>query len=188
MPVYRLTITKELQSGNDAKKRWSNVYHLNDASMAEAVLHAPVVVDYEKTIYPDNVAIVRWALSDPAAPNTGQSTVVFVEGTAGAATPDTQLPLFNAVLFKFNTATGRPSLKYLRLPLDESQVTGGQVNQAVLDTITTNWAIPVQQDTNVCDESGNAFTSYGFSHSVISRQVGWHRRTRPGQKRGWVPA
>lgn len=187
MPVYRLTVTKSLTSGNDAGKDWSNVYHLTEASMAEAILDAPPILDLEKTIYPDNVQIVRWALSDPAAPNTGQSTTVAITGTRGVGNPDTQLPLFNAVLFKFFVGTGRPSVKYLRLPLDETEVTGGQVLQTLLDTISTNYAVPLVANTNVCDESGNAFTGYGFNHAVQNRQLGWHRRTRAGFHRGWVP-
>jgi hypothetical protein len=187
VPIYRLTLEKELTVGPSTGRHWTNVYHMNEPSMVEAVLHAPEVVDIEKTIYPDNVAVTRWSISDPAAPGTGQSNTIFEEGTRGAGVPDTQLPLFVAVLFKFTPAVGKASLKYLRLPLDESEVTAGDVNQALLDTISTSYAVPMMALAYITDESGNTFTGYGFSHHATSRQTGWHRRTRPGEHRGWVP-
>ena len=188
MPVYSVTIEKTLSSGISTGRRWSNVYHINEPTIVEAILHAPEIVDIEKTIYPDNVQIVRWSLRDPAAPGTGQSNAVFVEGTRGVGTPDTQLPLFVSVLWKFLPATGRPSVKYLRLPLDESEITGGQVLSTLTDTISTSYAVPLMALPYLCDESGNSFIGYGFSVAATARQTGWHRRTRPGQKRGWVPA
>jgi hypothetical protein len=187
MPVYSLSIEKQLTSGLSSGRHWTNVYHMDEPTIVEAVLHAPEVVDLEKTVYPDNVTIVRWSLSDPAAPGTGQSNAVSVAGTRGVGTPDTQLPLFNAVLFKFLPATGRASLKYLRLPLDESEVTNGQVEQTLLDAISISWAVPLLALAYITDESGNSFAGYGFNHAVSSRQTGWHRRTRVGQHRGWVP-
>lgn len=186
MPIYRLTVEKELTSGLSSGRHWTNVYHMNEPSMVEAVLNAPNVVDIEKTIYPDNVTIIRWSLSDPLAPGTGQSNVTSVAGTRGVGTPDTQLPLFVSVLFKFLPAVGKASFKYLRLPLDESEITGGDVNQALLDTISTNYAVPLMGLSYITDESGNSFVGYGFSHHATSRQTGWHRRTRAGFHRGWV--
>lgn len=186
MPIYRVTIQKTMQDGNDAGKKWSNVYHLNEASMPAAILKAPTMVDLEKTIYPDNVMITRWSISDPAAPNTGSSESVATLGTRSTGTPATQLPLFVAVLFRFITTTGRPSLKYLRLPLDESEVSNGQVDSTVTDAISTGWAVPLVADGAWTDESGNTLTGYGFSHFVTDRQTGWHRRTRAGFHRGWV--
>jgi hypothetical protein len=186
MTIYRLTITKKLTSGNDSGKGWSNVYHLNEASLAAAVLHAPTIVDLEKTIYPDNVQITRWSVHNPAVRGDGQSDSVAVVGTRTTGTPATQLPLFVAVLFKFTVTTGRPSLKYLRLPLDEGEISNGVVDSAVLDAISTGWAVPLVADGAITDESGNALTGYGFNHSAVSRQLGWHRRTRQGFHRGWV--
>ena len=175
MAIYRLTIVKAMQDGADAGKKWSNVYHLNEASLAAAVLHAPTIVDLEKTLYPDNVAIVRWSLADPAVPGAGQSDSVFVEGTRGAGVAATQLPLFVAVLYKFTVTTGRPSLKYLRLPLDESEVTNGVLESSLTDDLSTGWAVPLVADGAITDESGNALTGYGFSHNAISRQTGCGR-------------
>lgn len=186
MTIYRLTIEKTMGDGNDAGKKWNNVYHLNESSLLSAILHAPTIVDLEKTIYPDNVTITRWAVHNPAVRGEGQSDAVSVAGTRSTGTPATQLPLFVAVLFKFLVAVGRPSLKYLRLPLDESEITNGVVDQTVLDAISTGWAAPLVADGAITDESGNALTGYGFNHNAVSRQLGWHRRTRPGFHRGWV--
>jgi hypothetical protein len=184
--IYRLTLVKRVLDGNDTGTQWSNVYHLSEASLAAAVLHAPTIIDLEKTIYPDNVAIVRWAVHNPSAPNDGQSDAVFVAGTRTTGTAATQLPLFNVVLFKFLPTTGRPSLKYLRLPLDESEVSNGVIDSAVTDAISTGWAVPLVADATITDESGNDLIGYGFNPRIANRQLGWHRRTRPGFHRGWV--
>lgn len=186
MTIYRFTTVKRMTDGNDAGVQWSNVYHLSEASLAAAVLHAPTLLDLEKTVYPDNVAIVRWSVHNPAVPADGQSDSVFVEGTRSTGTAASQLPLFNVVLFRFTVTTGRPSLKYLRLPLDESEVSNGAIDSAVTDAISTGWAVPLVADGSVTDESGNALTGYGFSARVVNRQLGWHRRTRAGFHRGWV--
>lgn len=186
MTIYRLTVVKQMQDGNDAGRQWSNVYHLNEASLAAAILHAPTILDLEKTIYPDNVSIVRWAVHNPAVSGDGQSDAVSIAGTRSTGTAATQLPLFNAVLFRFLVEVGRPSLKYLRLPLDESEVSNGVVDSAVTDAISTGWAVPLVADGTITDESGHTITGYGFSHNIISRQLGWHRRTRAGFHRGWV--
>jgi|SRR5690242_8263252 len=187
MPVYRVTIVKQMETGPFALQKWSNVYHINRADMAAAALAAPEIADLEKTLYPDNVAIVRYSVDDPAAPGTGFSKTVFIGGTAGAGASATQLPLFNAVRVKLNVATGRASMKYLRLPLDESQVDSGSIVPALSTAISTNWGSPLVALGYVTDESGQPIQSHEVLLPVQMRQTGWHRRTRAGFHRGWVP-
>jgi hypothetical protein len=188
MPVYRVTIAKQLIDGPYALQPWSNVYHLNDSSMASALLHAPVIVDLEKTLYPDNVRIFRYSISDPAVPNTGTSKTISESGNRSTGTVATQLPLFNCVLAKLIVTSGRPSPKYLRVVLDESEVDTGAVVGTLITAIETNFTTPLVNLGYVTDESGNLITDALVMSKIQMRQTGWHRRTRPGQKRGWVPA
>lgn len=187
MPVYRVTLTKHLDDGPYALQNFSNVYHINEASMAGAALAAPELVTLEKALYPDNVHIIRYSVSDPAAPRTGFSKSVFEAGNRSVGAVATQLPPFNTVLARLQVATGRPSLMHLRVIIDESEIDSGSITAALLTQIETNWATPLVGLGYVADESGHAVTAVVVDSPVKSRQLGWHRRKRPGFKRGWVP-
>jgi hypothetical protein len=186
MPVYRIAVEKRMGTGASTGRQWSNVYHVSEADIVAADGMADSIAALEKTLYPDNVAIVR--LSTHGAPHTpGISRNVFIAGTRGSGTPATQLPLFNAVLAQFLPAEGRPSPKYLRLPLDESEVADSTVDPTLISTIAGSYASPLVALTGVTDESGQPFAGYHIKTAVQMRQLSWHRRKRVGFHRGWVP-
>lgn len=187
MPVYRVTITKQLIDGPAALQPWSNVYHINRTDLAAAALAAPQLVDLEKTLYPDNVRIVRYSVADPSAPQSGFSVGVFESGSRSVGAVATQLPRWNCARAKLNVPTGRPSQMWLRVIFDESEVDSGNMTTAVFDQINTGWGSPLIALGYVCDESGQLFTGVSLDLAIANRQVGWSRRTRPGQHRGWVP-
>lgn len=187
MPTYRVTITKHLDDGPYALMNFSNVYHIAEASMAGAALAAPELVTLEKALYPDNVHIIRYSVSDPAAPRTGFSKSVFEAGNRSVGAVATQLPPFVTVLARLQVATGRPSLMHLRPIIDESEIDSGAISAALFTQITDNWATPLTGLGYVTDESAHPITAVVVDSLVRSRQLGWHRRTRPGFKRGWVP-
>lgn len=187
MPVYRVTVTKHLDDGPYALRNFSNVYHINRTDMAAAALAAPELVALEKTLYPDNVHIIRYSVSDPAAPRTGFSKSVFEGGSRSVGAVATQLPPFNTVIARLQVATGRPSMMHLRPIIDESEIDSGSISAGLLTAITDGWATPLVGLGYVTDESGNPITGVVVDSPVASRQLGWHRRTRVGFKRGWVP-
>lgn len=187
MPIYRVTVTKHLDDGPYALLNFSNVYHINATDMVEIALRAPEMVTLEKTLYPDNVHIVRYSVSDPAAPRTGYSKSVFEGGSRSVGAVATQLPPWNTVLARLNVASGRASLMHLRPIIDESEIDSGSISATLLGDINDNWATPLVALGYVTDESGQPITSIVIDSPVRSRQMGWHRRTRPGFKRGWVP-
>ena len=187
MPIYRVTITKQLIDGHDALHPWSNVYHINRTDLAAAALAAPSIVDLEKTLYPDNVRIIRYSVADPTAPQSGFSVAVFESGNRSVGAVATQLPRWNVVSAKLNVGTGRPSRMYLRPILDESEIDDGSITTPVYDAITTGWSGPLLGLGYVTDEDGQPITSVVVESVVRNRQTGWHRRVRAGFHRGWVP-
>lgn len=187
MAIWRVTISKYLIDGPYALKSWSNVYHVNAASSLEADLAATGIVDLEKTLYPDNVLIHRYSFHDPLVSGSGSSKTIAEAGSRSTGTVATQLPPWNVVIVKFNVPVGRASLKYLRLPLDESEVDSGSIAGALITTIETDYSEPLVARGDVTDESGQPFASGEVVAVVRNRQSGWHRRVRAGFHRGWVP-
>jgi hypothetical protein len=145
------------------------------------------IVLLEKTLYPDNVHIVRYAFADPLVPGSSRSIQTFEGGSRGVGAVATQLPPFNTVLVHLGVAVGRASLMHLRPILDEADVDSGAITTATYDAISTGWLSPLVARGDVTDESGNLITTGLLDLPLRSRQLGWHRRTRVGFHRGWVP-
>lgn len=185
MAVYELTTVKQKESNPYALKRWNNVYHVNATSRADAGLLAPGIIDLEKAIYPSDVAIVRWSVRNPLVRGDTESRTVFVAGTRRAADPNTQLPLFNTVLARLRVETGRPSLKYFRLPLHEDEVTAGRITTDTYDGIS-GFLTALVALAEITDEDGQVVNGSEVALDVQMRQLGWHRRKRVGFHRGWV--
>lgn len=186
MATYRITIVKHLDDGPYAQQNWSNVYHVNAASSLEADLAATGIVDLEKTLYPDNVHIVRYSYADPAVPNSSSSKGIFEAGSRAIGAVATQLPPFNTVMVQLANNEGRPSIMHLRPILDEADVDSGAITTDCFNALQTGWAGPLLARGDVTDESGNLITAVLINLPLKSRQLGWHRRTRPGFRRGWV--
>lgn len=184
MPVYRGTIRKRRTT--DPFEKWSNVYHVEAANVLDGYDILTTIANLEKLIYQDNVTIWQLAIADPLVRGSGGSKNVAIVGTAGTADPDTQLPLFNAVLVKLLPSGGRMSPKYLRLPLREADVIGNKLVAGTITSIDTNYSSAVWSVPGHVDESGQPFIGYATNENVQMRQLGWHRRVRPGFKRGWV--
>lgn len=184
MTLFRATIEKTLQLTPSDK--WTNVYHINAASILDAQDISDSIAALEQAIYKDYVAITRIAVANPAVPGSSSSRNVYL---AGSVTGDStlMLPLFNTVLVQLLPAAGRPSPKYLRLPLQEGDVTSGKLTSTLTGFVDTNYSVPLVALTGVADEDGQDIIGYNTPDRVQMRQLGWHRRTRPGYKRGWVP-
>lgn len=186
MATWRITIVKHLDDGPYAQKNWSNVYHVSAASGVEADLAATGIVDLEKTLYPDNVHIVRYSYADPATPGSSRSVGIFEGGSRSIGAVATQLPPFNTVMVQLEVGVGRASIMHLRPILDEADVDSGAITTDCYDALSTGWATPLVARGDVTDESGHIITAALINMPLKSRQLGWHRRTRPGFHRGWV--
>jgi len=97
------------------------------------------------------------------------------------------LPLFNTLRVAMNDGEGRPNLKYFRFPIEESEMESGVPTSAFLDDINTVFLSALPAISGLVSNRDNEFTSFTAVPLIQMRQQGWHRRTRPGFHRGWVP-
>lgn len=137
------------------------------------------------TVMPDSVHAVSVSISNPDVINGNQTRPVAIDGVR--AVTGSALPSWNTVKFQGRSSfSSRPSIWHIRCGLTEDDVTGQNLVPAVL---TAFGALESAFDilTGLCDKYGNAYTDFAADELIRNRQQGWHRRTRPGYKRGWVP-
>lgn len=136
-------------------------------------------------VMPDSIHAVRVAISNPDVINGNQSRPVALDGTR--VVTGSTLPSWNTVKFQGRASfVGRPSIWHVRCGLTEDDVTGQNLVPGVL-TAFGGLEDAFSILTGLCDSHGNAYTDFSADELVRNRQQGWHRRTRPGFKRGYVP-
>jgi len=178
MPQYRVQIFKAITTG----KPWSNVYHCVSDDLIAASAFAETLAALEQNVHYSFVTILRARVSTEAPDDGIFNTITLnVPGLRGGS-PQT-LPLFNTVRVDFGVFGGRPSYKYIRGPLAESEQDGGTITLGELAFYNTNYAEPLLDlsttpiaDGQLTDEDGNAFTSVSVYGQVQERQRTRRRR------------
>jgi hypothetical protein len=186
MPLFEVSISKRLTVGSD-NKRWSNNYHVEAADLGEALDFAVDISVIEQKIHKDYVlfsyANAREAIPDP--PPGGQRALTGFGDIVGD--PAIRLPNFNAVRCILSDENGRPSQKYLRLPLEEGEVTDGVLSAALINSVQLEYLTDLLLLAFIRSNSGDIWTAASVAPNVQMRQQDWNRRTRVGFHRGWVP-
>jgi hypothetical protein len=186
MPLYRGTIKKTLIASGES---WVNVYTLSCSDVVNAESAINVIAELEKAVTYDIVHFDTYNVINKADKADRRAGGV---GGAGALHHDTVgnlLPLFCTYRLTFTDHVKKPEMKYLRRPGFSDQLTaGGSWATAFLDEVVTLYALPLLDMPEFVGPSGERPTSVFIEPAVQNRQLGWHRRTRPGFKRGWVPA
>lgn len=185
MPFYRGTIHQHSTLWN---RNFSNVYLIEESSALEAldVLNAIVThqaaVTYDTIEFPLN-HVINIADKDDARSGFDNGTgALSVTGLGGP------LPLFCTCRVVFRSLAGKPEQKYLRLGANEANLTLGQWDGEFVDYVSENYATPLLSQSQYVGPGGEAHVSFVVETAVQNRQLGWHRKTKPGFKRGWVPA
>lgn len=187
MPLYRVTTYKEFNGAPFQGEKWSNVYYVQagDASGAVAVgvivLNAEMAVSYQPIIGRTVTAVNVANKDDKDKSNPNAEAELDPTGLGG------YLPLFNTTRVVFLDEVKRPESKYLRTGATPDNIGAGEWSTEYVDFVNTNYADVLDALTSLRgpnnEELGDGFTIA----SIQNRQLGWHRRTRPGFKRGWVP-
>ena len=97
------------------------------------------------------------------------------------------LPPFNVCRIQFRASAGsRPGTFYIRPGLTEDDIVGQNLGSAFM-TAANAFVAAALLVNGFCSPAGQEYLTGEANGAVQMRQLGWHRRTRPGYHRGWVP-
>lgn len=177
MPIYTLDIQKRL-----ASEFWTNRYIVRGTNIASAVVTSELVVAQERTVHSTLVTFVNARVSD--ASTTEQYTIIPI-GELGERNQTALLPLFNTLRLDFGASTGRPSRKYFRGVLGESDINGDAVLGFAEFTAFANGLLnlfaEVEGEDGIVDPQGTLLVSSDIYPFVQMRQLrrGKRRRATP---------
>jgi hypothetical protein len=177
MPMFAMDSQKVLNG-----EFWTNRYMIEATDLATATTAAAFIRDKERNVHSTIVTFDKYRVSDTVV-GTDVYQVVNdnVQGTRAAPNGE-WMPLFCVLRVDFNTVGGgRPSRKYLRLPLYEDDCYQGNTAQAIRTLVLTSYAGPLIGLANFVDVDGQAFSSASASLAVGMRQL------RRGSKRRALP-
>lgn len=186
MPVYKAKVFLR-----DTNLLGDQEYTFNAHVQATTTLNAweranEIAESLVGTVMPPNVFAYRVGISNPDVVNGSLYKNTTLQGTR-VVTGDA-LPGWNVIEYQVSVAEGvRPHTFFIRMGLTENDVTGQVLAPAVDDAISSFNDAFLLTGANV-DKDGFAFIIGTWNLNVRMRQMGWRRRTRPGFKRGWVPA
>lgn len=160
--------------------------HVTGASTSIAWGNAEAIAAaFLETVMPTTVFLTLISVSNPDVVN---GTLVIPQNSPGEreATGD-PLPGWNATRLQLAGALGeRLHTFFPRVGLTEVDV-AGQTLTTTMQTAMADLVTGILTPGTLCDKDGAVFTYGAASARVQMRQMGWHRRHRPGYKRGWVP-
>lgn len=185
MPLYRGTIAKQY-SGTAGAYAWNNVYTIAETSALEALNVLNAIQLKEQAVSYDPVSFTRGHVVNKADKHDNRSIAYSGSGNLSPTGLGGPLPLFCTVRVAFLNNAGKPEQKYLRLLANEANLTLGRWDGDFIDFIITNYAEPLVAQVQYVGPTGEAHVGSVVEEDVQNRQLGWHRRSRPGFRRGWV--
>jgi hypothetical protein len=180
MPLYQIDIEKSFLAATGSLIYWTNVYHADRPTLADAQSTATIILNAEKSIHYSNVTYTKYRVRPAVVGSEGSITAVNLPGARGIASNE-YLPLFNVVRIDFTATIGRPSRKYLRLPVLETNQVNGALSAGEITALNTNYCTPMLGVTGLCDVDGQNFTAVTPYPYVGMRQLrrGSKRRSTP---------
>lgn len=186
MPLYKVRTYKHCNDANGEK--WENVYTVLTSSPAAALTNGAFFKDAEQSVSYDWVSFDGFDVTLAAGgPVIAKTLAYFGQGALASAGLGGLLPLFNTVKVTFFNALGRPEVKYLRLGANANNIGSFDWDGAFVTYVDDHYTQVVVGNLEYVGPSGEFHASAVTAPQVQMRQVGWHRRSRPGYKRGWVP-
>ena len=173
--TYSLDIEK--QSGTEF---WTNRYILSNPSIESAILTANAILLIEQAVHSENVLFTKYRVSD-LDPDTDAFVIVPIGEVGDRPTVGDVLPLFNVARVDFPAGIGRPSRKYLRLPIFEGDQANGTLTPTMVAFVNTNYGTPLGDIDEFVDVDGEPLGSGICQPQVGMRQLrrGSRRRTTP---------
>lgn len=180
MPTWQIDIEKQAISSGVPVGYFTNVYHVDAASIAAAQAIADAIVLIEKAIFANVHLFVKYRVQE-TNPVAHSGYLTPLSGVGSRTISGDYLPLFNCVRVDLFPATGRPSRKYLRLFVQESEQANGQLTSGFVTSVNTAYTNPLLATTGLCDPQGQPFIRAVTNPLVAMRQLrrGSRRQLRP---------
>lgn len=174
MALFQIDVEK-LYAG----EYWTNVYHVEAASLLDAVPMAAAIKEIERAVHKTSVTFTKARISDSSA-NPEFTTVVYNQAGLHVNATDV-VPLWNTVRVDLQRFGGRPGRKYLRLPIHEDQTQGLNLTATMQTFIDTSYCNPMEGLGYVRTSTGAVVQSWFCSPAIQMRQLrrGSRRRTSP---------
>lgn len=183
MALFRVTVYKRLDALDNPT--WSNIYYCDTLGVNSALDFGSLVGGYEMTCSPEAVHVTRLTAKPMGGGQIGIRSVDI--GGELVVDPANLIPLFNTVRVVFTDSVERSESKYLRGMIAEANVQGFQIDGELKDYINDHYAQPVKSALGFRGPNDETIAAATVQQRIQMRQIGWHRRTRVGYKRGWVP-
>lgn len=172
MAVYRANLRIGVQDPN-ASYKFSYAYFVNAGTLGDAANAAQQIWQQLRQGHSSDAYCYEVYVSDLVENTTNYVIMPIGAGVASGMLPviDNALPTFNVVRVELNVIGGRPSRKYHRLPLAESNIGNGLLNTTTLAAISDAHNAVLNNVPEVCDESGNGFNGVVIK-GITSRRLG----------------
>jgi hypothetical protein len=174
MPLWQIDVQKSYGT-----EYWTNVYHVDRADLAAARDSGDDIVAAERAVHTGDIAFVSMRIS-PFPIGTGEGTV-FPLSLAGQAAAATFLPLFNVARYDMAVGVGRPSRKYLKLPVAEADQENGAWTGPARVRLNVEYSQRIVLVPGLCDVDGQPILTCALNPNVGMRQL------RRGSKRKLLP-
>lgn len=183
MALFKVTTHKRLEALNG--EQWVNTYYIDTLGPNSALDAGQLIAGLEMAVTAS--AVVAWRVSIKELPDgpTGLRAI----SIPGEVTSDpvNLVPMFNTVRVILTDTFERTESKYLRACILEANVSGFNISGELRDFIQDNYASPLVGVLGLRGPNGETITGASVQQLIQMRQLGWHRRSRPGFRRGWVP-
>lgn len=177
MALYKIDIEKSFGT-----EFWTNVYYTDQGSITVAAEAMNAIAANERNIHSTEILFTKGRVSSVTEGDDQFLTVPY--GSFGLRVAGgSRLPLFNVARVDISTlGLGRPSRKYYRLPLYESDVDNGVIGTTLLELIEANVGdIASDIEINAVDVDGQNWQVATAFPTIGMRQLrrGSRRRSTP---------
>lgn len=175
MPLFSIDIEKFYLA-----EYWTNRYIVNAENLAVADTYGAQIVEFERAVHVSVVQFTKYRTADTVEGNdVYKINPLGVNGLRSAT--GAPLPLFNVVRCDFGVASGRPSRKYLRLPLMAGEVSGNTLITGLVGLINVDYVESLVDAGFYVDVDGQPILNGNTMLNVGMRQL------RRGSKRKAAP-
>lgn len=174
MALYQVDIQKSWQN-----EFWTNRYYIEVDSLELGLGIATEIVAIERAVHISVVRFDKYRVSDTVE-GTENYIIVPLGAPGLRESTEAAIPLFNVARIDFPAGTGRPSRKYLRLPIQRSEVNGNMFENNFINFVNQNYGVPMGDLDGFVDPQGTALGTGQCSPNVGMRQLrrGSKRKTK----------